>query len=100
MHHLFRRTDSLIAYILGYRLMAIMLAGVCGALIAAIVRRHAPQQVPAALLVWLWNPLPLVTTAIGAHNDMLDAGGAAGRAAALPAAALGGRAAGAGPGGA
>jgi hypothetical protein len=71
VHHLFGRADSLTAYILGYRLMAIMLAGACGALIATIVRRHAPQQVPAALLMWLWNPLLLVTTAIGAHNDML-----------------------------
>jgi hypothetical protein len=48
-----------------------MLAGACGALIATIVRRHAPQQVPGALLMWLWNPLLLVTSAIGAHNDML-----------------------------
>src|SRR5262249_46457773 len=71
VHHVFGRADSLTAYILGYRLLAIVLAGVCGALIAMILGRHRPEHVPAALLIWLWNPLLLVTTAIGAHNDML-----------------------------
>jgi Glycosyltransferase family 87 len=71
VHHVFGRADSLAAYILGYRLLAIVLTGICGALIATIVRRHTPDYVPAALLIWLWNPLLLVTTAIGAHNDML-----------------------------
>jgi hypothetical protein len=71
VHYVFGRADSLAAYILGYRLLAIALAGVCGALVVAIVRRHAPEQAPAALLAWLWNPLLLITSAIGAHNDML-----------------------------
>jgi hypothetical protein len=71
VHHLFGRTDSLVAYIVGYRLMAVLLAGLCGLLIALIVRHSAPQLVPAALLAWLWNPLVLITTAIGAHNDLL-----------------------------
>jgi hypothetical protein len=64
-------TGSLTAYILGYRLLAVVLTAICGALIAAIVERHAPSATPAALLAWLWNPLLLVTTAIGAHNDIL-----------------------------
>jgi Gpi18-like mannosyltransferase len=71
VHALFGRADSLIAYIVGYRLLALMLAGLCAVLIALIVRRSAPQLVPAALLAWLWNPLILITSAIGAHNDLL-----------------------------
>jgi hypothetical protein len=71
VHALFGRADSLIAYIIGYRLLALVLTGLCGLLIALIVRRRAPQLVPAALLAWLWNPLVLITSAIGAHNDLL-----------------------------
>lgn len=63
--------DRLAWYIQGYRLLAIGLAGVCGALIGTIVRRAAPQAVSAALLAWFWNPLLLITTAVGAHNDVL-----------------------------
>lgn len=62
---------SLSAYILGYRLLAIGVAGLCGALIYLIVRRQSPQRAAAALLAWLWNPLLLTASAIGAHNDML-----------------------------
>jgi hypothetical protein len=61
----------LAAYILGYRLLAIGLAGLCGWLIYVIVRRHSAHYGSAALLAWLWNPLLLTATAIGAHNDML-----------------------------
>ncbi len=71
VHTLFSRTDCLIAYVVGYRLLAIVLTGLCALLIAMIVRRSAPQLVPAALLAWLWNPLILITSAIGAHNDLL-----------------------------
>jgi len=71
VQYLAGRADSLAAYIIGYRLMAIAFAGLCGAAIAAIVHRSAPQHVGAALLAWLWNPLLLTTTAIGAHNDIL-----------------------------
>jgi len=71
VHSLAGRADSQAAYIIGYRLMAIICAGLCGAAIAAIVHRSAPQHVGAALLAWLWNPLLLTTTAIGAHNDIL-----------------------------
>jgi hypothetical protein len=71
VHYVIGRTDSQIAYIVGYRLMAIVLAGLCGAVVTAIVQRSAPQHATAALLAWLWNPLLLITTAIGAHNDIL-----------------------------
>jgi hypothetical protein len=65
------RADSQIAYIVGYRLLAVVLSGLCGSMIALIVRRYDPAAVPIALLAWLWNPLLLITTAIGAHNDIL-----------------------------
>lgn len=64
-------TAPLVAFILGYRVLAISLAGLCGLLIYVIVRQRSPQDAPAALLAWLWNPLLLTSTAIGAHNDML-----------------------------
>lgn len=62
---------SLASYVLGYRLLAIGLAGTCGMLIYSIIAYRSPQLAPAALLAWLWNPLLLTATAIGAHNDML-----------------------------
>src|SRR4029078_12227251 len=51
--------------------MGVLLTGLCGLLIALIVQNSAPQLIPAALLAWLWNPLVLITSAIGAHNDLL-----------------------------
>jgi hypothetical protein len=71
VHHAFGRADSQVAYILGYRLLAVLLAGLCGLVIALIARRSDPSLAPAALLAWLWNPLLLITTAMGAHNDIL-----------------------------
>jgi hypothetical protein len=62
---------SLANYILGYRLFAIGLAGFCGVLIYAITWDRDPRQAPAALLAWLWNPLLISATALGAHNDVL-----------------------------
>jgi hypothetical protein len=71
VHHVLGRAGSQVAYILGYRLMAVLLAGLCGLVIALIARRSDPSLAPAALLAWLWNPLLLITTAMGAHNDIL-----------------------------
>lgn len=56
-------------YILGYRLLAIAMAGLCGGLIFVIVRRAAPRLAGVALATWLWNPLLLISTALGGHND-------------------------------
>ena len=56
-------------YITGYRILAIMMAGVCGALIYLIVRRSSPQHTAVAMVAWFWNPLLLISTAVGAHND-------------------------------
>lgn len=61
----------LMTYITGYRLLAIGLTGLSGCLIASIVRRSQPTLVPLALVAWLWNPLTLITTAVGGHNDAL-----------------------------
>ena len=60
----------LAASMIGYRLLATALAGLCGWLIYRIVHHEAPALAPAALLCWLWNPLLLVSSAGGAHNDM------------------------------
>jgi hypothetical protein len=62
---------ALAAYVTGYRLLAISASGLCGLLVCLIVRRHTPDLATAALLAWLWNPLLLTASAIGAHNDVL-----------------------------
>jgi hypothetical protein len=64
-------TNALVAYITGYRLLAIGLAGLCAVPIVLIVRYRHPEQVPAALVAWLWNPLLLTASAVGGHNDLL-----------------------------
>ena len=59
-------------YVLGYRLFALGMSAVCGALIHAIVRRERDEVAARrALLGWLWNPLVVIDTAVGAHNDVL-----------------------------
>jgi hypothetical protein len=63
--------NSLAAYVLGYRLLAIGVSGLCGVVVYAIVRNQAPALANAALLAWLWNPLQITASAIGAHNDGL-----------------------------
>ncbi len=59
----------LIGYLMSYRLFAIALTGVSAWLIRSMVRRNRPNLATAALAVWLWSPILLITTAIGAHND-------------------------------
>lgn len=61
----------LTSYVLAYRSLAVLLAGLCGWLIYAISARQSLPLARAALLVWLWNPLLLVSSAVGAHNDMV-----------------------------
>ena len=57
----FGRADSLVAYIVGYRLMAVGLTGLCGLLIALIVQ-HArrslslPRYWPGSGIRWCWSP--------------------------------------------
>lgn len=64
-------TQALAAYVTGYRLLAIVVSGLCGAVIFSIARRQAPAWAAAALLAWLWNPLQLTASAVGAHNDVI-----------------------------
>lgn len=60
---------SLIGYVTAYRLLAVGLTGLSAWLIVSMVRRVRPHLIEAALAAWLWSPLLLVATAIGAHND-------------------------------
>ena len=59
----------LMVYITGYRLLAISLTGLSGWLIASMVKRSQTSLAPLALAAWLLNPLTLITTAVGGHND-------------------------------
>lgn len=59
----------LIGYLTGYRLLAIGLTGVSAWLLASMVRRNRPELVNATLVAWLWSPLVLIATGVGAHND-------------------------------
>ena len=59
----------LVAYVTGYRLLAISMTGLSGWLIYSIVRRSQPYLAPSALAVWLLSPLTLVASALGGHND-------------------------------
>ena len=58
-------------YVWAYRAFSIVCAGLCGALIYMLVQRNAPHHAATALLVWLWNPLLIVASAIGGHNETL-----------------------------
>lgn len=64
----------LIAYLTGYRILAISLAGISAGVIASMVRRTQPSLTPLALAAWLWSPMTLLTTAVGGHNDALMMG--------------------------
>ncbi len=61
----------LIVYITGYRLLAVVLTGISGWLIASIVRRSQAALVPLAMIAWFWSPLTLIATAVGGHNDIV-----------------------------
>jgi hypothetical protein len=66
-----RGCANLIAYLTAYRLLAVALTGASAALITSMVRRSRPQWSAAALAAWLWSPVLLVSSAVGAHNDAL-----------------------------
>jgi hypothetical protein len=61
----------LIVYITGYRLLAIVLTGLSGWLICSMVGRSQASLAPLALGAWLLNPLTLLATAVGGHNDAI-----------------------------
>jgi hypothetical protein len=52
------------------QLFAVLSTGLCGAIIFAIVWRERPAWAVVALVLWLWNPLLLMSTAVGTRNDM------------------------------
>ncbi|GAC1561225.1 MAG: alpha-(1-_6)-mannopyranosyltransferase A [Herpetosiphon sp.] len=56
-------------YIIGYRLLAITLATASAWIMTLIIRPRNPQLIPATLVAWLWNPLLVISVAVGAHND-------------------------------
>lgn len=62
---------NLVGYVLAYRLLAVGLVGLSAWLVVDMVRRNRRQLAAAALVAWLWSPLLLVSTAVGAHNDAL-----------------------------
>lgn len=59
----------LMVYLSGYRLLAITLTGLSGWLIASLVKHRQAALAPLALAAWLLNPLTLIATALGGHND-------------------------------
>ena len=61
----------LFSFVQAYRILAVALAGLCGWLIYALVNQVDSALGAVALLTWLWNPLLLVSSAVGAHNDMV-----------------------------
>ena len=61
----------LMIYLTGYRLLSIVLTGISAVIIARIMRQVQPVLVSAALAAWLWNPLTLMASAVGGHNDFL-----------------------------
>lgn len=62
---------TLAAYITGYRLLALLLTGGSALLLYGMVWAIQPTAAPLALATWLWNPLLLIATALGGHNDAL-----------------------------
>lgn len=63
--------QTLAGYVTGYRLLAVLLTAMSGLLIVSMTRGTRPASAPLALAAWLWNPLLLISTALGAHNDAL-----------------------------
>ena len=41
----------------------------CAALILASLRRHAPERAAKGLVFFPWNPLLILETGLGVHND-------------------------------
>jgi hypothetical protein len=61
----------LVVYVTGYRLLAIAMTGLAGELIYQMARRDRATLAPPALAAWLLNPLTLLASAGGGHNDAL-----------------------------
>lgn len=64
-----RACQVLAAYLTSYRLVAIGLTGLAGVFVYQLIQATRPQEARWALVAWLWNPLLLISSALGAHND-------------------------------
>ncbi|HEU0296231.1 MAG TPA: hypothetical protein VFR47_26075 [Anaerolineales bacterium] len=59
----------LMVYIIGYRMLAILLTALSGWLIFSMIRHSRPWLAPLAPATWLLSPMTLIATALGGHND-------------------------------
>lgn len=62
--------DGLIANVLLFKLLAGIFLAASVVLVALILRRHAPEQALAGVLLLAWNPIVLYETWGNGHNDM------------------------------
>jgi len=63
--------DRLLPQLLAYKLLTLVCYLGSVALVAAILRRTAPERALAGTLLFAWNPLILMEGVGNAHNDML-----------------------------
>ena len=59
----------LITYVTGYRLLAISLTGLSGWLVYRMAGHSRASLAPLGLAAWLLNPMTLLASAVGGHND-------------------------------
>jgi hypothetical protein len=62
--------DGLLANVLAFKLLALLFYGGCILLIAAILRRHAPQRALLGVCLFALNPLVIYEVAGNGHNDI------------------------------
>lgn len=65
--------DGLLANVPAFKLLSLLFYAACIPLIAAILRRHAPQRALEELCLFALNPLVIYETAGNAHNDIVMA---------------------------
>ena len=56
--------------VLLFRVVASLAALACAAFIWASLRRFAPERATQGLVFFLWNPLVIIESGMGAHNDI------------------------------
>jgi hypothetical protein len=65
--------DDVLANVLAFKLLNLLFYLGCILLIAAILRRRAPERTPQGVCLFAWNPLVLYETAGNGHNDVVMA---------------------------
>ena len=63
--------DSLLANVLVFKLLNLAFYFGCVGLIAAILRRHAPERALQGVCLFAWNPWVIYETAGNGHNDIV-----------------------------